>query len=1057
MRVFGDRFLLDDGEAVDLATGELVRLTFERHPAARTIAERTHLCDVVSMLRHPLLVPLLDYGTTEDGWFEAHAVRPPLRTGAMPSRQLALHVVRFLRAHGVELSASLCARHVRPAIERGGPASPLPIGWRLTWRAAVDAVRVTMESGGPAGVTGMTLTGPVGCGLRTARVLLARAARLCGFVVIDSRFPFVLPHLRERHCCVFDWLPSGHLLPTLLAHAATAGTARHLWLRFSREPARGTFAIPLDPLSPLEMTTMLYRDPEHGPGEEDVRAAIRQSRGLPGSFIQRLATERAVSPVLLVHEVAPQYAVSALPSRPDADARSDQRADAGVRRLLKVLRAAEHVAARGRHGRAVRLLRRCVDALVARGATAAAAEGAIVLGDLLLRRGESEPALRAYERARDLQAGDFEPRLMLAMGRAHALNGSRAAAEAAFRSALGHGESAVRTEGAVRLADLLCRCESDDRAEELLRGHGAERTPHGSVVMARIHLRAGDLARATACARDTLNAPGAAADLACEAHLILARVQVAMGDRGAANAEAREAMAAARTARDRALQWLACGVRVAVEPESARSAARKRRLLTVASTLPPARADDLRAMLASPEAARPSAAHDADVLETLLGLTEAAQDDERAVLAVICHVHDQLGACSTAAWTVEQARQVAAHGRAWGGAGLVRLIANSGTSAFTPGVITEAAEPVRAGGRTIGCIGARWTAGRAPAEARARAVLRVAAAAVAPAIAALNAPRPAAAVRPDSPDALLGGGPAAERLRAVIARAASAPFPVLIEGESGSGKELVARAIHARSVRRARRFCALNCAAITDDLLEAELFGHARGAFTGAASERAGLFEEADQGTLFLDEAAELSARAQAKLLRVLQEGEVRRVGENLPRRVDVRIVAATNRPLEGEVEGGRFRQDLRFRLDVIRILVPPLRDRADEIPALAERIWRDAAARVGTRATLAPDLVLALARYSWPGNVRELQNVLAALAVHAPPRGRVPASLLPPRIAETAGRSPVGFDEARVEFERRFVQAALARAAGRKGVAAAQLGVSRQGLDKMLKRLGIS
>jgi DNA-binding NtrC family response regulator len=335
-------------------------------------------------------------------------------------------------------------------------------------------------------------------------------------------------------------------------------------------------------------------------------------------------------------------------------------------------------------------------------------------------------------------------------------------------------------------------------------------------------------------------------------------------------------------------------------------------------------------------------------------------------------------------------------------------------------------------------------------------VLRVAAAAAAPAIAALNAPGPAVVLRTDSPDALLGAGPAAERLRTLIARAAGAPFPVLIEGESGSGKELVARAIHARSGRRGRRFCALNCAAITDDLLEAELFGHARGAFTGAATERAGLFEEADQGTLFLDEAAELSARAQAKLLRVLQEGEVRRVGENLPRRVDVRIVAATNRPLEREVEGGRFRQDLRFRLDVIRIVVPPLRERADEIPALAERIWRDAAARVGTRATLAPDLVQALARYSWPGNVRELQNVLAALAVHAPPRGRVPSSLLPPRIAETAGRSPVGFDEARVEFERRFVQAALARAAGRKGVAAAQLGVSRQGLDKMLKRLGI-
>ena len=207
---------------------------------------------------------------------------------------------------------------------------------------------------------------------------------------------------------------------------------------------------------------------------------------------------------------------------------------------------------------------------------------------------------------------------------------------------------------------------------------------------------------------------------------------------------------------------------------------------------------------------------------------------------------------------------------------------------------------------------------------------------------------------------------------------------------------------------------------------------------------------------MFLDEVAELSPRAQAKLLRVLQAGEVRRVGENIARRVDVRILAATNRPLEAEVAGGRFRADLRFRLDVIRVVVPPLRERPDEIPALANRIWREAAARVGTRATLGAEVMSALARYGWPGNVRELQNVLAALAVHAPLRGRVPASLLPARVADVAGRTLVGFDEARFQFERRFVQAALGRAAGRKGLAAAQLGVSRQGLDKMLKRLGI-
>jgi transcriptional regulator with PAS, ATPase and Fis domain len=302
---------------------------------------------------------------------------------------------------------------------------------------------------------------------------------------------------------------------------------------------------------------------------------------------------------------------------------------------------------------------------------------------------------------------------------------------------------------------------------------------------------------------------------------------------------------------------------------------------------------------------------------------------------------------------------------------------------------------------------------------------------------------------------LVGVSSAMQEVRIAIRRAANAPFSVLIEGESGSGKELVARAVHRAGCRRERSFCALNCAAMPEDLVDAELFGHAKGAFTGAATERIGLFEAADGGSVFLDEVGELSARAQAKILRVLQEGEIRRIGETFTRSFDARLIAATNRSLRSEVEAGRFRQDLLYRLDVIRISVPPLRERAEDIPLLAAGFWRQCASRVGSKAVLGQSALAALARYDWPGNVRELQNVLAALIVAVPPRGVVAASALPSAVARAAQPLPhESLDDARLRFEQRFVRAALARAAGHKGRTAAALGLSRQGLAKLLQRL---
>ena len=303
---------------------------------------------------------------------------------------------------------------------------------------------------------------------------------------------------------------------------------------------------------------------------------------------------------------------------------------------------------------------------------------------------------------------------------------------------------------------------------------------------------------------------------------------------------------------------------------------------------------------------------------------------------------------------------------------------------------------------------------------------------------------------------LIGTSHVIEEVRRSILRAATTSFPVLIEGESGSGKELVARAVHRQSQRHDRKFCALNCAAVTDELFETELFGHARGAFTGATGERAGLFEEADRGTLVLDEVSELSARAQAKLLRAIQDGESRRVGENVARRVDVRVIAATNRCLAAEAGAGRFRQDLLYRLDVVRIVVPPLRDRVEDIPVLATHFWSQVLKQVGSRATLAQATLSALARYDWPGNVRELQNAMAALAVGAPRRGCVGPGVLPAAIAGAVTAGAATLEDARRTFERRFVRAALARAGGHRGRAAAELGLSRQGFAKLLRRLQI-
>jgi DNA-binding NtrC family response regulator len=286
---------------------------------------------------------------------------------------------------------------------------------------------------------------------------------------------------------------------------------------------------------------------------------------------------------------------------------------------------------------------------------------------------------------------------------------------------------------------------------------------------------------------------------------------------------------------------------------------------------------------------------------------------------------------------------------------------------------------------------------------------------------------------------------------------------VLVTGETGTGKEVLARLIHGMSPRAGRPLVALNCGAIPEGLVESELFGHARGAFTGAVDKRSGKFTQADGGTIFLDEIGELPLATQVKLLRVLQDREVTPVGSSDSLPVDVRVVAATHRDLEAMAGTGQFRQDLFYRLDVVRIDMPALRSRREDIPLLAAHFLTIASVRLKRHLSFASETMDALIRHDWPGNVRELENTVERMAilspddlilpVHLPPRvqasGPVPAGVVKPSLPEEG----IDLQEALEAIEERLIAEALRRADGNKTLAARLLGLNRTTLIEKLKR----
>ena len=758
-----------------------------------------------------------------------------------------------------------------------------------------------------------------------------------------------------------------------------------------------------------------------------------------------------------------------------------------LRHVTRGSRATEFVNS-GRHAAAERLLRDVAAALVRRQALVPAAHALVSLGRLLLERGRAVDADQAFgdaaahaQQVKD-EALSLSARVWQAAARTDAAQ--LTAAESVCRAALLSGVlgDVERARAKATLARiLLWQDRLDDAAQCDLACPDADQETAAYVasIAVRVSLAVGDLFAAGQRARELLDAVGQAESglhhggpraqdrglarvIALAAHT---RVLMATGDLAAVDERMRQLHHATQLARTplrcARMRLLLCDVyrRAGKQTEAERELAYLRRVETVA---PPLLREAIARRAKHVEHAvatiRPRVAG-RTLATTLVTIVQGQEDDRIAIAKTLSSVADALQSsrielCSGDAGPVT-AVMSAGSGRATElGPRVLQAGIAIGPEAGSAG--GEQGVPIRLGSRLLGALCVRWPVDRIP-PADAGEILDLAAAIVAPRVEGMQSVARETAVASTSIPELVGSSQAMTGVRRAVTRAASAPFAVLIEGESGVGKELVARAIHCLSPRRERRFCDLNCAALPDELLESELFGHARGAFTGAITERAGLVEDADGGTLFLDEVADLSPRAQAKLLRVLQQQEVRRVGESFSRKVDVRIVSAVNRDMRAEAEAGRFRHDLLYRLDVIRIRVPPLRERPEDIPALAHHFWNIVAARVGTRASLAHGTITALSRYSWPGNVRELQNVMSALAVAAPAQGQVRPSLLPHVISGAAATGVVTLADARAQFERRFIEIALARAAGKRARAARELGLSRQGLLKIMTRLGVS
>ena len=1082
---------LAGGRALDLATGRrVVVLRRALDPIAHAVWPA--VLQRVTELWHPAVAGCVDFGFTPAGdWFEAYTIDDRLRADATTAPV-------FLAASGVDcalvraepgrrssvLLPAFPDDERRIVVSRNAPARGF--GMRLLPRPLEEPIRCAIAEGRLGGPLLWSIDAPPGCGWQTTWRRLARAARLAGYVPIDHR-------LLDLPCgpgFSGTWL--GALSRTAVVvvveqrawHPARRRHLAHLLVRLGSLDASSVIVLDvvrggrpdraghqLTALDAEALAAALWVPRGYSPHWLRARAVAEATHGLPGPFVQAIARRMGLDrSTPMVHERPLDGEPSVEPARA---------ASAALRRAATLV-------GRGRGAAADRVLARTMGALRRRGELRGRGKLLLARAEVLAARGDIDRSRALWTDATLVELDP--PALAEAAGRVAMHWIRHGALEQAERllSAAAAGFRAMELAAPPSLAVPLmyARCwqarwrdaldvetgeegrvgrvwpalELDDMAAaaDHLRVAGASarsldgRWFESAALRLDIALGAEErLGRAAALER-----PSVSDLLADDLDLLplegLTRIGVPLAAGMRQRARSHVQPASPRLARARARLVLAVDACRGGRPAALVSEVSRVVRATGARTLAHG-ASRISCWRREPPEATPMVNDLMAVLRTC-----QAHDDPRVALAhVVRLLADRLHADSVATvgrGATGEAPLATAGGHDVTGCARRAMDAGAAVTATHDGAI-DVAVPVRLGELTTGAIGVRWLMPDGGAPSSAVALLEAVATAVAPTVrlAVELAPR-----QPTTPagSALVGVSAAADRVRAAVETAARAPFRVLIEGESGSGKELVAREIHRLGPRRSRAFCAINCAALTDELCEAELFGHARGAYTGALSERAGLFEEADGGTLFLDEVSELSPRAQAKLLRALQEGEIRRLGETRPRKVDVRLIAATNRPLAEAVEAGQFRADLRYRLDVIHITVPPLRDRREDVALLAERFWQRAIEGVASRAQLSADAVAALARYDWPGNVRELQNVLSAVAAEAPPRGLVRESALPAGIGTRRPPPRLTLEQARRLSDERAIREALAHAGGHRGRAAVALGLTRQGLAKLVDRL---